>query len=624
MGGRWGGLIGLAAGSAALAVSVQASLAFGQDDPLAGIWLGNAVQLAVLLVVPRRRWAAYLAAFAVVQVVLVVRSGSSPELALGTTAVNAVEVLVAGFAASRDRAWVEGRSDRVASWMRFAVWVLVIAPAVGAVVGAPVTVLVSGEPWTARALWDTGRLWYVCDALALSVIVPLILRLRPERLASLRDRREATVAGGLVVLVATVAAVVFSSHAPLLLFLVPLPLILMLFRMGFAGLAAGMAVLTPIALLVTRAGGGPMRSIAPDDPAGALIACQLFLISVFGTLVVIAALLDERHRHAAMEAASLDVYRLVATTSGDLIIVAEADGWLRYVSPAVDDLLGLPEAVMLGHGWREILHPEDLPDIEQVLAAIGDGETRPFTFRLRHRDGTWRWFDARARRSDGEGVAGEHLVVGAFRDVTDQHAREADLLARTAELAALAHTDALTGLPNRRALVGRYDVIWRDGVRHDRPVALLVVDIDRFKTYNDRYGHLSGDGCLARVAAAISDALQRPGDVCGRYGGEEFLVLLPDTDLGGAEHVAERVRSDVEALAISHVEGTGGVVTVSVGASSHRPTAEATGGASGEVAGAALFEAADAALFHAKSGGRNAVAALPVRPPAIAPAGDPT
>ena len=130
------------------------------------------------------------------------------------------------------------------------------------------------------------------------------------------------------------------------------------------------------------------------------------------------------------------------------------------------------------------------------------------------------------------------------------------------------------------------------------PLALVMLDIDYFKGYNDRYGHLGGDECLRRVSSALEGALLRPGDNAARYGGEEIAVLLPMTDIAGASVIAERIRAEIEALSIEHAGSPFGVVTVSAGVASFMPpraNREPTD----------LVAAADAALYLAKKQGRN-------------------
>ena len=171
--------------------------------------------------------------------------------------------------------------------------------------------------------------------------------------------------------------------------------------------------------------------------------------------------------------------------------------------------------------------------------------------------------------------------------------------AQLASAEARAHEDCLTGAPNRRAFDRRLEEEWRRCAREGRPLALLVVDVDRFKAYNDHYGHLHGDGCLKRVADTLGTLPRRGGDLVARYGGEEFVVLLPGCDLIEARARAEEGRAAVEAMNIEHAASNEGRVTVSIGVTSLVPDE----GAPAE----RLFSDADANLYQAKSHGRNQV-----------------
>ncbi len=164
-------------------------------------------------------------------------------------------------------------------------------------------------------------------------------------------------------------------------------------------------------------------------------------------------------------------------------------------------------------------------------------------------------------------------------------------------LAVLAETDGLTGLANRRCFDAALHREWLRAARERTSVALLMVDLDRFKSYNDRLGHPAGDECLRRVARAIAAMSRRPADLAARYGGEEFAVILPDTDRTGARHIADELRRAVLALAIDHPQGNDGKVTVSIGIAARLP-------APGE-AESTLLAAADAALYRAKNEGRD-------------------
>lgn len=164
--------------------------------------------------------------------------------------------------------------------------------------------------------------------------------------------------------------------------------------------------------------------------------------------------------------------------------------------------------------------------------------------------------------------------------------------------------DKLTGVNNRHALDAALATTWRRASRDASPMSLLFIDIDAFKAYNDLYGHSAGDVALAEVANAITASVTRPGDIVGRYGGEEFVVGLPDTSLDGAVLVANAVRERVQRLGLPHAQHTYGVVTVSVGVA----TSLADGAGRRDVPSVSeLLRLADAALYVAKREGRNAV-----------------
>jgi diguanylate cyclase (GGDEF)-like protein len=167
------------------------------------------------------------------------------------------------------------------------------------------------------------------------------------------------------------------------------------------------------------------------------------------------------------------------------------------------------------------------------------------------------------------------------------------------ELQLLARTDGLTGLNNRRSLGEILDHEWRRAKRTRSVMSLLFVDIDRFKAYNDTYGHQAGDDALAAVARCISESIRRPADTAARYGGEEFVVVLPDTPASGASEIAERIRNAICECAIEHAGSEYGRVTASIGVVSRVPLTN------DDLTTA--IKAADEALYNAKATGRNRV-----------------
>ncbi len=174
-----------------------------------------------------------------------------------------------------------------------------------------------------------------------------------------------------------------------------------------------------------------------------------------------------------------------------------------------------------------------------------------------------------------------------------------ELRATNAQLAGLVALDSLTGIANRRALDEKFADEWHRAMRLGSSLALIMIDIDHFKQYNDHYGHHAGDECLRAIAGTMNCAVHRPGDLLARFGGEEFALLLPHTDLQGALQIAETLRSSCFGLALEHRHSQWQQVTVSIGCSVAFPI---TGGDK-----LRLLQDADAALYRAKRLGRNRV-----------------
>lgn len=200
------------------------------------------------------------------------------------------------------------------------------------------------------------------------------------------------------------------------------------------------------------------------------------------------------------------------------------------------------------------------------------------------------------------------LIAGQLSLVVEKGRLYADLLQAKSELEAanqtlseVARIDGLTGVANRRTMDEMLDVAWRRAVRHRLPFSLILIDIDHFKEFNDRYGHLEGDGCLRRVASEMRAALRRPDDFVARYGGEEFLAFPAASNVEVAAQFAEQLRRRVERLPMCMDDAAEPVrVTISAG------VAGVDVAAAGSVTD--LIALADRALYSAKAAGRNRVA----------------
>jgi len=177
--------------------------------------------------------------------------------------------------------------------------------------------------------------------------------------------------------------------------------------------------------------------------------------------------------------------------------------------------------------------------------------------------------------------------------------RERELVATNDRLTVMASIDMLSGLANRRAFQSRLDFEWKKAQQFKNELSLLMIDVDHFKLYNDTYGHPEGDTCLTRLGEALAGIAAGTMGFAGRYGGEEFCLLLPNTSAQRALEVGETVRATVQDLGLPHVTSSHQTVTVSIGVAATLPNDAQTPGD--------LIEAADAALYAAKHGGRNAV-----------------
>lgn len=249
-----------------------------------------------------------------------------------------------------------------------------------------------------------------------------------------------------------------------------------------------------------------------------------------------------------------------------------------------------PELVLLGH------HPPALDGLETCRCLIDAADTAefPLIFVTRVRDDE---FERRALGAGAIDVVAETTSAAVLRARVSCHLQ---LKQKTDLLLELAERDSLTGVANRRAFDRVLEREWRRAGPQS-PLSVLMIDVDCFKIVNDRFGHLVGDECLRRLSRCLTLPLRRSSDMLARYGGDEFVALLPGTDQRGARHVAERMCREVEKGAWHRSNGNSELpqVTVSVGCSTAIPAEDASP--------RLLVSAADEQLYRAKQGGRNRV-----------------
>jgi diguanylate cyclase (GGDEF)-like protein/PAS domain S-box-containing protein len=272
-----------------------------------------------------------------------------------------------------------------------------------------------------------------------------------------------------------------------------------------------------------------------------------------------------------------------------------------YVGPQIEALLGwTPASWATIQDWVDRMHPEDRQWVVDFCVAQSQaGIDHEADYRALNRDGSYVWIRDVVhvvRKPDGSVEA----LVGFMFDISERKKTEEKLLELQRELEDLSFKDGLTGIANRRRFDALLESEWDAAARSQRPLSLILIDIDFFKQYNDHYGHIQGDECLKRVAGALRAGATRPRDFLARYGGEEFVLVLPDTDAKGAEAVAARCREALRDANIAHGNSSvASAVTISLGVGTTIPS-------SNDLL-VRFIEEVDKRLYRAKQGGRNAL-----------------
>lgn len=272
-----------------------------------------------------------------------------------------------------------------------------------------------------------------------------------------------------------------------------------------------------------------------------------------------------------------------------------------YIGPQIEALLGwTPASWVTVQDWADRMHPDDRQwVVDFCVAQSKAGVDHEADYRALTKDGSYVWLrDVVHVVRNADGVV--EALIGFMFDISERKRTEERLMGLQRELEDLSFKDGLTGVGNRRRFDTVMEAEWGSARRSQRPLSLVMIDIDCFKQYNDRYGHVRGDECLKRVAHALMHGARRPRDFFARYGGEEFALVLPETDASGAERVAARCRDAIAEEAIPHeTSAVAPTVTVSIGVGTVIPSQNDS---------ALLFiEEVDRRLYRAKQEGRNRV-----------------
>lgn len=277
-----------------------------------------------------------------------------------------------------------------------------------------------------------------------------------------------------------------------------------------------------------------------------------------------------------------------------------------YIGPQIEALLGWsPDSWMTVEDWAMRMHPDDRDYVVNFCVAQSQaGVDHEADYRALTKDNGYVWIRDVVhvvRNEQGEVEA----LIGFMFDISERKKTEEKLLALQKELEALSFKDGLTNIANRRRFDASLELEWDSAIRLRQPLSILLFDIDFFKQYNDLYGHVQGDRCLVDIAQTLSLALDGPRDLVARFGGEEFIVLLPGADASVALKVAERCQRLIQKQAIVHAHSPHDQrVTVSVGVGTVVPDEH--------IKPSQFLEQVDQRLYLAKKNGKNRVEAEPV------------
>lgn len=583
---------GLAVRLAACAFSVTLASFFVGLAPEANlIWVANGVLLSFLLLAPRRSWPAYLGIGFVAGLAGSRLVNPHLQIDLFLTALNVAEVVLSASLLRWGSTKPPRFTDR-AYLIRFIVFAVLASPAVIGLVYA-----------LAAGLWlhtspEAGFFqWLAADSLGAAVATPAcvaILRIRLNKVP--RFRRD----WFYLVLVAAAAVATFcQSGVPVVFVIYPL-LILVLLRLGLGWAAITTLFVAAVGSWFTARGQGPFAldvSLTPFEPS---ILLQLFLACAMFMLYSVSVVLESRRSIERRLEKIASLHTLVTENSRDIILLTDFDGIPRYVSPAVHALTGWKPGEAMERAFAYLVHAEDRAKIDLLIRGLREGaETGTIEYRVRKQSGGDVWVEGSFRVICDPETSVRSGILQTVRDITERKVAERIVQDAYRALEALAATDSLTGLANRRSFDQALNHEWRRGLREQRPLSLLMIDADRFKAYNDEYGHPRGDICLKQIAAAVREVISRPGDLVARLGGEEFVVILPETESDGAMQLSEEICEAMRRRRLPHNGSPIGIVTVSVGCATMVP-------AFGRYA-VNLVELADSALYEAKRRGRNQV-----------------
>ncbi len=553
------------------------------------IWVANGVLLAYLLLAPRNRWPAYLCAGLLGHLAGNVLIHTPWQLTAIVAPLDVGEALLSA-SLLRPRSAILPRFTSGAYIIRFLAFAVLAVPLTTAFFGALLQAL-----WLHTAFGSAFYDWASADSLGACVVTPACVAIFRASLRNSLSPQQ----NWLYLLPFTAVAIILlsQSRVPLPFLLYPL-LVLILLRLGLGSAAMAALLVAAIGSWFTVRGQGPFaitRLVSPLDPA---VILQLFVASAMFMLYGISVVLENLRATERRLQQIAALHKLVMDNSRDVIIMADFEGNRSFVSAAGANWGGWSQDELLSFHSLDLVHPDDFSKMKDTILALRSGSDGALVeCRARTRDGGYIWIEASLRTIRDSATGLPLGILNSIREITERKRAEQQLAEAYHAVEALAGTDALTGLANRRRFDECITTEWRRALRDRKPISLLLIDADYFKSYNDTYGHLRGDYCLKQIASITQSVILRPGDLVARFGGEEFAVILPSTPNQAAMRIAREITIAMSDRKLLHCANPLGVLTVSVGCATLFPQLGQNG--------SSLIECADKALYEAKRAGRN-------------------
>ncbi|MGD0681826.1 MAG: diguanylate cyclase [Terracidiphilus sp.] len=555
------------------------------------IWVANGAILAYLLLAPRWLWPAYLLTSFLALVFGSMLIHETWQISLQYNLLDLGEVLLAALLVRR-RTTQLPRFTEFAYLLRFIGFAVLAAP-----MATGLTYTWLSRSWTNVSPLYSFLRWAGADGLGIAVITPICVAIFQS---ALRGRKQVRQHWLYLALTAALAIVAFSQNKVPLVFLIYPLLVYLSLSVDLGSAALALLEVTAVGSWFTIRGEGPFHALGFVNPIGPNVLLQLFIIAGIFILFSISVVLERQKATERKLQEIVSLHRLVTENSRDVIIVADFDGNRSYVSSASKSMGGWNSEEAMELSGLQLVHPEDRNKAGAAMRDLRSGRDDALVeCRVRKANGEYLWVEAALRLIRDPSTGLPSGILNTVRDISERKRSEQQLREAYHAVETLALTDGLTGLANRRRFDQYMASEWRRSMRNCQPLSLLMLDVDLFKLYNDTYGHQRGDNCLKQIAEACMDIVSRPGDLVARFGGEEFVVVLPNTEIEGALQVANEICESLRSRRLPHTGSPFGIITISIGYAALIPTA-------GRYA-SDLIAMADHALYTAKHNGRNQV-----------------